>query len=670
MATHPDIQAMLDLDVVRPVDPDWSRDYTEQRCNPKAVRRGFELRPEQAFALYTFQALGALVCTLRVGGGKSLISYGCAQSAIRDHGHKRGILLVPNSVYLQTIQGSLNEAMAWLKDFRKDVSILTIHGRPKHERLARAKSSGYNLMILPYSYLSLQDSEDLLMAIKPEFIIADEAHRLRNEKAAGPRRLFATCKMMASEFGIDPKLAFMSGTLIKRSLFDYWHLVRKALKDGSPLPKKYNIARDLAAATDPNPYYSDALTTHLTRPIIAWARQQFPDQEEEFTFDRTGARRALRQRMSVTRGVVSTTSDDLGVPLLVAPPVLDRKGHEGVEQLDELDKRLEVMGITPSGDEAESSLHIWRYRHELSSGLFHKLYWPEPEQVEANPHCPRGQGSALLKAAKDRHQKVQQFNRTQRKWLDENARYLLDTPMLLANDMAKHGAENVGAVLYDEWRDYKQYDEQYDWLPQRLSEPVLVSDFRFHDALRWAKKLPAKEGGIVWCHHRALRNKAAEFLEKATGREVYCCESNDRQAFNLLTDPKNAHMIFVVTCKGYGIGLNLQHFHHNYFLQWPRSAEVAEQALGRTHRPGQMADEVTVRVPIYTEFDKEFFASTLTESAFIEQKTGSPQRLMLAAYDPVPEIYPPELMRQRVPGFEIPDKETQERLLKKFRFSG
>jgi hypothetical protein len=44
-----------------------------------------------------------------------------------------------------------------------------------------------------------------------------------------------------------------------------------------------------------------------------------------------------------------------------------------------------------------------------------------------------------------------------------------------------------------------------------------------------------------------------------------------------------------------GVGKNLQtHFSRNVITQFPPNGLIVEQMLGRTHRPGQEADEVIV----------------------------------------------------------------------------
>jgi hypothetical protein len=64
----------------------------------------------------------------------------------------------------------------------------------------------------------------------------------------------------------------------------------------------------------------------------------------------------------------------------------------------------------------------------------------------------------------------------------------------------------------------------------------------------------------------------------------------------------------------------------------PASGKTWEQLLGRTHRPGQMADEVevTVRLGHYTARDQ--LRQATADAKFITATTGQFQRLLAADF--------------------------------------
>lgn len=60
-----------------------------------------------------------------------------------------------------------------------------------------------------------------------------------------------------------------------------------------------------------------------------------------------------------------------------------------------------------------------------------------------------------------------------------------------------------------------------------------------------------------------------------------------------------------------------------------------EQATGRIHRQGQLADEVEVEVKLYQHTDElnDAFRKARDFARFVEQTEGTPQKLCFAAYD-------------------------------------
>ncbi|WP_240486836.1 hypothetical protein [Hyalangium minutum] len=69
----------------------------------------------------------------------------------------------------------------------------------------------------------------------------------------------------------------------------------------------------------------------------------------------------------------------------------------------------------------------------------------------------------------------------------------------------------------------------------------------------------------------------------------------------------------------------------------PADGAAWEQAIGRCHRQGQLADEVEVEVEVelYQHTDEliEAFRKARDFARFIEQTEGTPQKLCFASYD-------------------------------------
>ena len=84
----------------------------------------------------------------------------------------------------------------------------------------------------------------------------------------------------------------------------------------------------------------------------------------------------------------------------------------------------------------------------------------------------------------------------------------------------------------------------------------------------------------------------------------------------------------VASVRAHGTGRNLQMYNRNLFVQPPVDWE---QNLGRTHRTGQQADEVTAWVYRHTEELVEAFEASMNRARYVQETTGARQRLLFAA---------------------------------------
>ena len=89
--------------------------------------------------------------------------------------------------------------------------------------------------------------------------------------------------------------------------------------------------------------------------------------------------------------------------------------------------------------------------------------------------------------------------------------------------------------------------------------------------------------------------------------------------------------------------------------------------LGRLHRNGQTADEIVTYTVLSNDFDDQSFASTLNDACYIHTTAGTRQKLMYASYNPLPVVFPSQVLKER--GFEnrILTKEEQRRLDETFQ---
>ena len=82
--------------------------------------------------------------------------------------------------------------------------------------------------------------------------------------------------------------------------------------------------------------------------------------------------------------------------------------------------------------------------------------------------------------------------------------------------------------------------------------------------------------------------------------------------------------------RGFGKKSNLQKYCQNLVLSPSPSGATWEQLLGRTHRPGQQADEVEVVVYQHSPEFREALEKARANSEYIEASTWQRQKLNFA----------------------------------------
>ena len=184
------------------------------RASMACVCRGegtMGLRLVQAAALQEAHDLGGMFGVIRVGGGKTMISYLSGVVA----GAERVLLVIPAKLRKKTL---------------REFALLRRHWRgPKR------------MHIISYELLSRDRGAEELLAYRPDLVVSDESHKFKNPRAACTQRMHAYLTK------INPEAAYldMSGTSTKRSILEYHHRINWAIPDGlQPL-----MTRAIAEAT-------------------------------------------------------------------------------------------------------------------------------------------------------------------------------------------------------------------------------------------------------------------------------------------------------------------------------------------------------------------------------------------------------------------------------------
>ncbi len=286
----------------------------------RTPRGKMTLRPLQALALAEAASYEGAVVLLPVGQGKTLVSY--LLPTVMEA--KRPLLIVPGKLYHKT----------------------QVEFRQLDEHWMRPK----NLVITTYERISTQP--ELLNDLKPDLIIADESHKLKNKKATCTKRVWKYWH--DSE---DLKFVPMSGTLAKRSFFDWWHLQLMALPDElCVLPFAWNEAE----------LWSCALDEKTKNRVNLGVLEHFGDNIQE-------AREGYGKLLKKVPGIIASDSAEIDSSLSIEIHKFDFK------EINEAIELLNTKWELPDGTEISEATDFWRHSREIANGFYYRWKEQPPE---------------------------------------------------------------------------------------------------------------------------------------------------------------------------------------------------------------------------------------------------------------------------------------------------
>lgn len=642
---YAEIMRICKLPIVFDLCPEELEEYSRLHVLAAAYNAGFRLKLAQAAAFMAYERIGGCFGMIGAGDGKSLIAVGIASRAY-EKGLRKGILHVPAGVFQQMMTRSI----PWCRTkIPVRVPFIGLGNESRAKRLQIARSKRPGCYVMPYSCLSTEDTNELLEAIEAEYYITDEGHNLASRRAARTRRLLEFLIPDPRLGKKKPELVSMSGTFSNKSIMEYHHILTACLGAQSPVPISPTMAADWSAYVDSKAQqeYTGSNAGPLTQ-VHNWAKLHFP--EKEIPNDVSGFRAAYRLRLTTSPGVVATAGQGIGTSLIIANrPIKVNAESEQWKNLTDLMDQVVDKGIAPNGDQIEHAIHSFRWLYELTAGFYNELVWPTAEEYAKRKKISQDDAAEQLEKAQQHHDLNQIYAKILRKWFQQHSKPGIDTPMLVGANMARREHRDVGHELYAAWKDMKALE--WEGMPTRDSNAVRICDYKVQAAAKWAinltKKFPG-EGAIIWAYNQEMVDWTFEALVKA-GVDPIKCPAGSK--FNeIMINTKNKDRFLVASITAHGEGKELQHFQHQFYVQWPRSARRAEQVLARLHRTGQEADELVAYLCNTTMFDDMVYAACLNDALYIQQTKGNLQRVIYAGYDPLPIIFPPEVLRER--GFE------------------
>lgn len=532
------------------------------------------LQPAQAWALDEMEANEGLFGLLPVGSGKTLLDI---LAAIAVPNVKVALLFVPPK--LQDQLGREYDAIA--QHFR--VPNLMLKGRVRGGFL---RAGVPTVHVIPYSLFSRADSTTMLESYRPDLVIADEGHKLKNASTA-------TTSRVLRYFAAHPetRLCVWSGTLVGKSLKDYAHLAACSLKMGSPVPLMPNVVEEWSLALDPIP---DRAPGGVLYSLCG------PDEDVYGGF---------RRRLLETPGVVSAKSADVAASLVIS----ERKAPKVPEAVLAALGDLRKTAIRPDGEELVEKMQVAECARQIAMGFYYR--W----------RFPKGQEERLIYEWLEARK---QYHRELRKKLEDREEHL-DSPLLCWK-----AAERFHEPKESDNPDLPRWDSEtwprwaaVKYRVRHYTEAVWIDEYLARDAAEWAKR----NKGIVWCADIAFGRKVA----RLAGLPYYGGEQADPQIVENGKWVENGKRSVILSLARYGTGTDgLQHrFATQLVASPPANSEGWEQCLGRIHRTGQEADEVTCEVYRHTHEFANAIDSAVRQAKYVVGTTGTFPKLLTATVD-------------------------------------
>lgn len=450
----------------------------------------------------------------------------------------------------------------------------------------------YRAHILSYDQLSTPNAatmlDRLIAGADPSkvCVIADEAHKLRHMDSARTRRVLRF-------FDEHDQALFvaLSGTMTSKSLMDFAHLAGLALRHLAPVPQSEQALQSWAACIDVEGRPSSVDWDEVA-PLVEWAGDDATGEKRT-----QQARTAFRSRLRSCPGVVATDEQAVQCSLVFEHMTVDVP-----EIITQHMATARMLKEDPDGEPIPDDISLWRLLRQLSGGYRYVWDWPQ------------GRVDVVWKESR------RAWNGEVREELKEYAGAGYDSEFLVAA-ACEQGRVRHNRPLVAAWHAWKeQRVKRWRWAdgtdrPRPPTRTIWEDTFFVEDIMR---RLASEKGPVVlWYESQALQDalRARKLDVRGAGEDV----------------PKKAGVV-ALSIRSHGDGLNLQAWDRCILLEPPGSGQRCEQVVGRHHRPGQLADEVTVGVYQHTEVVADAFAQARADARYIEDATGNRQKLNYATF--------------------------------------
>lgn len=479
-----------------------------------------------------------------------------------------------------TVRGALRPALVSLASLirktQKDFAELAPHWRVHR-----------GIRLFSYEFLGREQGAHALEQYDPDILILDEAHRAKNLRAAVTRRL----KRLIEK---RPNICVvcLSGTMCKDGLLDFAHLLSWCLRERSPAPIKRGDIVEWGSALDLKPSTQGSWAPRRALEGLQPLIDSVPSNED----DLTRARKGFYARLVATPGVVATQLGSVDCSLRIEPFVV-QPGPVAQRHFETLRKQWK----NPDGVELAEAIQKWQVARQLAMG-FHYYLHPTPPSQWFNA---RSRWAGFVRG-------VLAHSRT---WDTE-----LQVRRAVEGGKYKGSNEDAEGILAD-------------WLREAsLIRPTPQE--RWHDTtvLEACAERMHKKGeppALVWTDHTAFGRALAKAAEVPyVGDQGLTSDGRSAESF----DGKQS---IVLSIAANSTGRNLQRWARNIVTAPPASGAAWEQLIGRTHRAGQIADEVTIDALVACTEHANALYKAHEAARMTKNMMGQDQKLLLADVIPL-----------------------------------
>ena len=367
----------------------------------------------------------------------------------------------------------------------------------------------------------------------------------RNKHSARSKRFFRYMKAHD-----ECRFCCLSGSMAKRSIRDFGHLIELALRKDSPVPNGRTLFE-----------WSMALDARVEKPLKPGKLMLFCREGETH-------HEGFRRRLVESEGVVATQRNSIDTALEIIP-------HTPVTHSPVITSALhELRSLWRwEDDEVSDALHFARLAKQLAQGVYLRWDWPGGIVDEE-----------WLAARSAWHKEV-------RDYLRYHSQPGMDSTLQLANAAA---SGRWRSETYAAWAAVRHRPEP-PTVPVWLDDTFLPNDIAaLVDRLNRSDEPLGPDRGLIIFYETIA-------VGDLLGRTYPRFGPGDADAARLNAAHPSEHPVIVCSRLAHGEGKNLQSYTDELFLTSPANSLDYQQSIGRVLRPGQLADTVRVRWYAHTE---------------------------------------------------------------------